>query len=83
MVGLLTHIAVIQMKCRPSGDNVSNVTMICQLACGVTTNVITACKVSHAGDCPTLKPLLAETVSRFKVTEVSADMPIPATAIWN
>ena len=42
--------------------------------CGVTTNVITACEVSNAGDSPTLPKLLAATASRFKVDEVSADM---------
>jgi hypothetical protein len=44
------------------------------IMCGVTTNIITSCEVSHAGDSPMLKPLLAATVSRFNVEEVSADM---------
>jgi transposase len=42
--------------------------------CGVTTNIITACEVSNAGDSTALKPLLAETAMRFKVEELSADM---------
>ncbi len=42
--------------------------------CGVTTNTITACEVSHAGDSPTLPKLLAATASRFDVKELSADM---------
>jgi transposase len=46
----------------------------CACMCGVTTNVITACEVSNAGDSPTLPTLLAATASRFKVDEVSADM---------
>lgn len=41
---------------------------------GVTTNVITACEVSKAGDAPTLPTLLAATASRFSVNEVSADL---------
>jgi transposase len=42
--------------------------------CGVTTNVITACEVSHAGDSPTLPKLLTDTAARFGVKELSADM---------
>jgi transposase len=41
---------------------------------GCTTNVITACEVSHAGDSPTLPTLLTQTAARFNVSEVSADM---------
>jgi transposase len=41
---------------------------------GVTTNIITACEVSHAGDSPTLPKLLTATATRFTVSEVSADM---------
>ena len=41
---------------------------------GCTTNVVTSCEVSSAGDSPTLPILLAETASRFAVSEVSADM---------
>lgn len=41
---------------------------------GCTTNIITACEVSHAGDSPTLPTLLSATASRFEVSEVSADM---------
>ncbi len=44
------------------------------IMCGVTTNTITACEVSHAGDSPTLPILLTATASRFEVSEVSADM---------
>jgi hypothetical protein len=44
------------------------------IMCGVTTNIVTACEVSNAGDSPTLKPLLAATATRFNVTELSADL---------
>ena len=50
------------------------------IMCGVTTNVITACEVSHAGDSPTLKPLLAATAARFNVTELSADLAYSSAA---
>jgi len=44
------------------------------IMCGVTTNVVTACEVSHAADCPTLPKLLTATASRFDVKEISADL---------
>jgi transposase len=47
---------------------------------GVTTNVITACEVSNAGDCPTLPKLLNATTPRFNVTEVSADLAYSSAA---
>jgi transposase len=47
---------------------------------GCTTNVITACEVSHAGDSPTLPKLLSATASRFEVSEVSADMAYSSAA---
>lgn len=47
---------------------------------GVTTNVITACEVSHAGDSPTLPKLLTATAARFNVSEVSADLAYSSRA---
>jgi transposase len=50
------------------------------IMCGVTTNVITACEVSDAGDSPTLPKLLADTASRFNISEVSADLGYSAAS---
>jgi len=40
---------------------------------GTVTNVVTAAKVTPAGDCPVLQELLDRTAKRFVVKEVSAD----------
>jgi transposase len=50
------------------------------IMCGVTTNVITACEVSDAGDSPTLPKLLAATAARFNINEVSADLGYSAAS---
>jgi hypothetical protein len=44
------------------------------IMCGTTTNVITACEISDAGDAPTLPKLLTATASRFNMEQLSADM---------
>jgi transposase len=50
------------------------------IMCGVTTNVITACEVSDAGDSPTLPKLLAATAARFNINEVTADLGYSAAS---
>jgi transposase len=45
----------------------------CHIMMGVKSNVVVACEITDAGDCPVFKQLAATTAANFRMDEVSAD----------